>query len=175
MMVPNGWSPDGHLSFMDFRRGPTQVATYSASSRETKGLTALGAEALFTAEAQFSPDGKWISYTANGSIFVQPFPGPGGRIQISSSGGAQSRWSHDGARIFYIQPDKKLMEAAFDSRKGSAGTPRALFQTRIVGANFVLFQYDVAPDGRFLINSLPASSSPPLTLVTGWTASLKGR
>ena len=132
-----------------------------------------------TAEAQFSPDGKWIAYTAPGGgrtagdIFVQPFPGPGGRIQISNAGGSQPRWSRDGKRIFYIRPDKKLMEASFDPRTGSVGAPRVLFQTRIVASNFVLFQYDVAPDGRFLINSVPADSASPLTLLTGWTALLK--
>jgi len=110
-----------------------------------------------------------------GDIFVQPFPGPGPRIQISNEGGGQPRWSHDGTRIFYIQPDKKLMEARFDPRTGCAGVARVLFQTRIVAANFVLFQYDVSPDGRFLINSLPAGSSSPLTLITGWTKALKQR
>ena len=109
-----------------------------------------------------------------GEVMVQPFPGPGGRIQISNAGGAQPRWSHDGSRIFYIQPDKKLMEASFDSQKKSAGAPRALFQTRIIAPNFVLFEFDVAPDGRFLINSFRADSSSPLTLLTGWTALLKG-
>ena len=67
------------------------------------------------------------------------------------------------------------MEASFDPRTGSVGASRVLFQTRIVASNFVLFQYDVAPDGRFLINSVPADSASPLTLLTGWTALLNGR
>ncbi len=52
----------------------------------------------------------------------------------------------------------------------SACSPGAsvLFQTRIVAPNFAGWQYDVAPDGRFLINSLPSSNSSPLTLLTGW-------
>jgi hypothetical protein len=47
-----------------------------------------------------------------------------------------------------------------------------LFQTRIVASQFVLFQYEVAPDGRFLINSVPADSASPLTLLTDWTGRL---
>jgi hypothetical protein len=99
----------------------------------------------------------------------------GGRIQISSNGGAQPRWSHDGKRqrLFYIQPDKKLMEVEFDAEKGTASVPRVLFQTRIVAARLAFFQYDVASDGRFLINSFPSDSAAPLTLLTGWTALLK--
>ena len=168
MMIPNGWSADGHLAFMDLAK--SQLAVYSATDRQSRPLIAGGG-----AEAQFSPDGKWVAYWAppTGDIFVQPFPGPGGRLQISRAGGTQVRWSRDGKRIFYIQSDKKLMEVSFDPQKGSAGAPRVLFQTRIVAPSFVLFQYDVAPDGRFLINSFPSNNSSPLTLLTGWTAQLK--
>ena len=65
------------------------------------------------------------------------------------------------------------MEVAFDSEKKSAGVPRALFQTRVVAPNFVLFQFDVTADGRFIINSFRSDYSSPLTLLTGWTALLK--
>jgi hypothetical protein len=98
---------------------------------------------------------------------VQPFPGPGARIQISSGGGSQARWSRDGKQIFYIAPDKKLMAVSFDPQKQSVGSPRVLFQTRIVAPTFVLFQYDVSPDGRSLINSFPSDHASPLTLLTG--------
>jgi len=174
IVVPNGWTPDA--IWRSWISGPALFTCRLLRSRPSvQGLDAVGGT-----EAQFSPDGKWIAYLApggrpTGDIFVQPFPGPGGRIQISRAGGSQPRWSRDGTRIFYIQPGKKLMEARFDPRTGSASAPRVLFQTRIVASNFVLFQYDVAPDGRFLINSFPSGSSSPLTLVTGWTARLKGR
>ncbi len=169
-MVPTDWSPDGHLAFMDFSKGPPHVAIYSA---DRGAVTDLGEGA----EPTFSPDGKWIAYaSASTEIVVQPVPGPGSRIQISSSGGAQPRWSHDGRRLFYIQPDRKLMEVEFDANKRPASSaPRFLFQTRIVAPNFVFLQYDVAPDGRFLINSFPSDSSAPLTLITGWTGLLKTR
>jgi hypothetical protein len=83
-----------------------------------------------------------------------------------------SRWSRDGKHIFYIARDKKLMEADFDPKTGAAGPPHALFQTRIVAPNYVGTQYDVAPDGRFLVNSLPADRAAPLTLLSNRTAAL---
>jgi Tol biopolymer transport system component len=170
-MVATSWSPDGHLVFMDFAKGRPHLAVYSASDHRVTEFSAAGAE------GQFSPDGKWIAYTGTGGrsardIFVQPFPGPGGRIQISAAGGAQPHWSRDRRQIFYVAPDRKLMAVSFDPQKGSAGAPRMLFQTRIVAPVFQSSQYDVAPDGRFLINSFPSSSSSPLTLLTGWTALL---
>jgi len=171
-MIPNDWSPDGHLVFMDLAKGGlSNLAVYSASDRQVTRLPAA------RSEAQFSPDGKWIAYIASGGrateIFAQPFPGPGGRIQVSNAGGHQPRWSRDGSQIFYVQPDRKLMAVSFDPKKGSAGAPHVLFQTRIVAPTFALFQYDVSPDGRFLINSFPSDSSSPLTLLTGWTALVK--
>ena len=135
-------------------------------------------EALMAgSEAQFSPDGHWVAYTGDpGEVFMQPYPAGAGRLQVSNGGGAQPRWRADGKELFYIARDKKLMSVSIE--KGpqlAAGVPHALFQTRITGARYVYFQYDVAPDGqRFLINSLkPGNSNPPLTLLVNWTAQLK--
>ena len=170
-IIPNDWSPDGHLVLMNFAKGYPQLEIYSARDG---AVTPFGPES----ESQFSPDGRWIAWCGPrghlpGEIFVQPFPGPGGRLQISTTGGGQPRWSRDGKQIFYMTSDKKLMAVSFDSRKMSAGAPRLLFQTRIVASAYDYFQYDVAPDGRFLINSLPVGYAPHLTLLTGWPTLLK--
>ena len=172
-VIPTDWSADGHLAFMDRAAGRPALTFYSSKDHQVTRLPIEGAE------VQFSPDGNWVAYTLAGksvhaAVFVEAFPAGGGRIQICS-GGAQPRWSRDGRQIFYIAPDRKLMAVGFDLRKGMASAPRALFQTRIVAPDFALFQYDVAPDRRFLINSFPSGYSSPLTLLTGWNAVLKGR
>jgi Tol biopolymer transport system component len=42
--------------------------------------------------AQFSPDGHWVAYAASEfgrpDVYVAPFPGPGGKQQISMLAGA---------------------------------------------------------------------------------------
>ena len=89
---------------------------------------------------------------------VAPFPGPGGKWQVSSSGGTSPRWRRDGNEIFYVGPDKKLMAVAVNG-KGSTfevGAVRALFQTRLTALRY---GYDVSADGqRFLINTLSRTS-----------------
>jgi eukaryotic-like serine/threonine-protein kinase len=160
------WSSDGHLVFSDFSKGRPEVRVYSSSDHHVTPI-------VQGAEARFSPDGKWIAYVSMEGIVVQPFPGPGGRMAISKGGGAQPNWSRDGRQIFYIAPDKKLMAVSINPRDKSAGAPHVLFQTRIIAPNFVGTQYDVYSDGRFLINSVPANNSSPLTLFTGWSAQLK--
>lgn len=119
-------------------------------------------------EPQFSPDGRWLAYTEPGGagIAVRPVPSLQSQLKISAGRGAQPRWNRDGTKLFYIAPGKKLMAVSFDSGSGRAGAPTMLFQTRIVRAAIAGFQFDVAPDGRFLINSLPAGPL-PLTLLAG--------
>jgi len=164
MLQHPDWSPDGRLVFSDFSNGFPSLKVYSAADNQVAPF-AQGAE------ARFSPDGKWIAYAGSG-VYVQPFPGPGGRLEISGIG-AQPTWARDGKQIFYIAPDRKLMAVSFDTQHKSAGVPRVLFQTRIIAPNFFGTQYDVSADGRFLINSVPSNYSSPLTLLTGWTTQLK--
>jgi Tol biopolymer transport system component len=165
---PSSWSPDGHLVYGRPVRGVAMLFIYSASDGPSR-LLAEGAE------ASFSPDGRWIAYigqggvAGGGAVVVQRFPAIGGQIPISEPLGAQPRWNHDGTELFYIAPDRRLMAVAFDPATGSAGRPRPLFMTRIVAPNLAWFQYDVAPDGRFVINSFPSTTGSPLTLLTGWT------
>jgi eukaryotic-like serine/threonine-protein kinase len=167
--IPCDWSADGHLIFMNLGGGGPYPSLDIYSFQDKKSTQFV----RFGAEAQFSPDAKWVAYIGIPArqIIVQAFPGPGAHIQISNMpGSTQPRWSYDGKKIFYIQPDRKLMVADFDAVKRSSGTPRLVMQTRIAVTTFGWFQYAIAPDGRFLINSLPAGDSSPLTLVSGWPA-----
>jgi len=162
------WSVSGQLIYADFFEGLPVLQLYTRAGGETTRL-------MLGAEPRFSPDGKWLAYaeSGGGAVFVQPVTGPGGRINLSTGDGAQPVWSRNGREVFYIAPDRKLMVVEFDAARGSAGAPRVLFQTRIVASNYVGTQYDVGPDGRFLINSVPANYSSALTVVTDWTAQLR--
>jgi len=166
-LVPWHWSLDGHLAIATLDHGLPFLKIYFAADGSLKPFGP-------GAEAQFSPDGKWIAYigqggvAGGGGIEVQPFPGSGPHIPISEPGGAQPRWRRDGRGLFYIAPDRKLMAVEFDPRTGTANRATVLFQTRVVAPNLAGFQYDIAADGRFLINSFPASHSSPLTVLTGW-------
>ena len=131
---------------------------------------------------QFSPDGKWIAYQSNESgrveIYVQPFPGPGGKTQISTAGGSQARWRHDGKELFYIGLDDRLMAVPIqvtpNSQSVEPGVPIPLFVTRIGGAlqNFNEREYLVSTDGqRFLMNTVTdEASTSPITVILNWKA-----
>jgi hypothetical protein len=164
-MIHIDWSSDHHLLFSSFANGRPMLSVYSGQENPFTEIRA-------GAEGRFSPNGRWIAATG---VSVSPFPGPGGRVQISEGLASQPVWSRDGRYLFFIAPDKTMMKASFDPQTGQAGKPQSLFKTRIVSANFIGTQYDVAPDGRFVIHSLPADHASPLTLLTNWTAVLKHR
>jgi len=130
------------------------------------------------ARGQFSPDGKWVAYQSNESgqtqVYAAPFPGPGGKRQISSAGGGFPRWRRDGKEIFYITLGGQLMAAEVAARNGTleVGQVQKLFDGVRTGAGIT---YDVSADGqKFLVVDEGVSSAVrPLTLVQNWTAALR--
>jgi DNA-binding winged helix-turn-helix (wHTH) protein/Tol biopolymer transport system component len=162
--IPTSWSPDGQILSFGSRHGEVSLAL---SSPKTQEVTELG----IGVEGQLSRDGAWLAYVAQDGLVVQRFPASGARVTVAGAGAAQPRWSADGRQLFYVSADKKLMAADFDPVAATASAPRLLTQTRIVGAAFVGHQYDVAPDGRFIV-SVTANDAAPLTLMSGWTSKL---
>ena len=101
-------------------------------------------------------------------------PGPGGQWQISTAGGISPRWRPDGKELYYIAPNGMLMAAPI-VLKGTTlepGSPVALFHAPILGGGANpnnRQQYDVAPDGRFLLNLITNEAiAPPITLLLNW-------
>jgi Tol biopolymer transport system component len=131
--------------------------------------------------ARFSPDGRWVADQSNESgrrneVYVAPFPGPGGKRIVSTAGGIQPRWSHDGSEIIYATAfTGTLMAAAVNGRGPTfeVGVVKPLFKVSAGGAGSF---YDVAADGRFLVNSAVVDQPvtiTPLTVVVNWLASVK--
>jgi hypothetical protein len=96
---------------------------------------------------------------------------------VSTSGGTQPRWRGDGKELFFLGPDRKVMAADIKEAAGTfeAGTPRSLFDSRILLILNASTSYDVTRDGqRFLmITPIEDTAPTPLTVVLNWTAGLK--
>jgi len=118
-----------------------------------------------------SPNHKWIAYWARESgrdeIYVTSFPEPGRRRVVSREGGIRPRWSADGTELFFIGADGFLYATPVDTGESfSSGEPVALFDLN--GA----VSYDVAPDGRILVN-VPLPEPPHLNVIVDWTDGLR--
>jgi len=183
-VFPESWSQDGRFVLYSNTPGGSSTGTdlrVVQLSGERNASVFLQTPFNETA-AKFSPDGRWIAFQSNESgrneVYVAPFPGPGGKWQISTAGGTFPRWRRDGTELFYLGPDNSLVAAEVNG-KGSAfqvGTIRALFKTRPrLGTQAYGTPYDVSANGqRFLVNTLiQEATSEPITLVVNWTAALK--
>jgi len=179
--APSDWSSDGR--FLLFRHGDPQtgfdlwVLPFSGDKQPFPFLKTPFDER----DGQFSPDGKWIAYQSNETgrfeIYVQPFPGPGGKFLISANGGIQPRWNKNGKEIFYVSANSQMMAAPVnpspDGQSLETGTPAILFPVRIVdglGVSNNKQQYDVSSDGqRFLVNlDTYEDKTSPITLILNW-------
>lgn len=131
-------------------------------------------------DGQFSPDGRWIAYQSNESgrleVYVQPFPGPGGRWQVSTEGGAQVRWRGDGKELYYLALDGRLMAVPVGVISGpaiEASPPVSLFTPRL-GRGVQTSnrqQYIVSADGQeFLMNALVDDATrAPMRVILNWS------
>jgi len=114
-------------------------------------------------DAVFSPDGRWIAYTSDESgtreVYVRPFPGPGGKWQISTGGAKYPRWLANGQTLFYesLAPEDRIMAADYTSTGDSfsASKPRVWASLPMTDASGDV-NLDVAPDGkRFAVFPAP--------------------
>jgi serine/threonine-protein kinase len=144
------------------------------------------AEAL----AKFSGDGRWIAYVSNESgrdeVYVRPYPGPGGKVQISLEGGSSPQWSPVGGRLFYLSGDKMMAVDVTTGPEFKAGSPSVFFGGQAdfasVDLNLQTFlldrdnNYDVTPDGKRLIvikQQGDVSAKDELRVVVNWFEELK--
>jgi serine/threonine protein kinase/Tol biopolymer transport system component len=183
---PTDWSSDGRFiaySSTSPREGKPKIAQWLLPRFGDRKPYVLLQGEFNVGEGHFSPDGRWLAYTSDESgraeIYVTPFPVGSSKWQVSSAGGSSPRWRRDGKELFYLAADSELMAAEVD------GGP--IFQVGTVHSLFHLFLrtgpsrldlsptsgqigYDAAPDGKwFVVNSPPAGSPPPITLITHWT------
>jgi Tol biopolymer transport system component len=183
------WSPDGKfIAYNPVREGGREISVLSLFAKRGP-LTYLAKSNFFQGLAQFSPDGRWLAYVSTESgtfeVYVQSFPTPSGKWQISTIGGIMPRWRRDGKEIFYIGNDRKLRAVPVrPSDKGfDISTPEVLFEVPASGGGAAtallgrVAGYDVAADGqRFLFNVLvgeAANTPTPITVITNWTTMLK--
>jgi Tol biopolymer transport system component len=125
--------------------------------------------------ARISPDGQWIAYQSDESgryeVYVTSYPQPGRRWPVSVNGGTSPIWRKDGREIYYDSADHRLMAVPVGFGPiFTPGVPVPLFALRairVVGGGLG-WSYDVAPDGRFLVNTLIERSAAPLTVVLNW-------
>ena len=130
----------------------------------------------------FSPDGRWLAYESRVSgrseIYVQPFAGPGDRMQVSRDGGVQARWRADGRELYFVGLDRQLLAVSVGVSGGGRaidlGSPAPLFLSalRNVATGPERAEYLVAPDGQRFFMNAGGGEGPqaPMHLILNWRA-----
>ena len=177
------WSRDRQYILM--RRGTEATGSdlYAVPAQGERREVMITRSQADDTEGQFSPDAKWIAFVSNESgrpeVFVQSFPEGRAKTQVSTTGGAQVRWSADGSEIFYVAPDGRMMAAAvmFGEGTPAVSLPRALFQTYLATGTNVIgnkAQYAVSRSGQFLLNVAVEGASEPIIVAVNWMKALTG-
>jgi hypothetical protein len=121
---------------------------------------------------KISPDGKWMVYSAFDTgtfeIYVQPFPGLGNRVQVSSGGGGMAVWSRTKSELYYggaglpqmMVVPYTVKDGAFIPEKPRPWSTAKFSQT----APLALYGpgFDLHPDGqRFAVAPVLSESTEP--------------
>ncbi len=151
---------------------------YRALSGDTTPQPIAASSTAIETMPRISPDGRWIVFTTDESgrneVVVQPFPGPGGRVQVSVNGGTEPVWSRDGRRLFY-RGEGRLLAATLRPGPGFEVASRDTVLTdSYVFAGNPHANYDVMPDGKRFI-FLKGESTGEMIVVTNWDAVVRGR
>ena len=176
LTVPVSFTPDGRLLAYQVRNPKTAWDILILPMAGDRKPVAFAAAPYNETGPTFSPDGRFLAYQSNESgrneIYVQSYPGPGGKWQISSAGGTDPHWRGDGKEIYYRALDQKLM--AVEIRAGDsleAGIPQALFQGRVHIGNARNKFLPAGNGQRFLfVAPLGRESMTPTTVVLNWFA-----
>jgi len=181
------WSPDGEHLILTAGNGDLHTLALADDAEPQPYLTTDFAEA----EADFSPDGRWVAYHSNetgrNEVFVRPFPAGAGKWQVSTGGGAYPRWSLDGRRVFY-RTAEGVAEASVVANDGALaiGNAREIltgsFRGGLAGIlinNSIWADWAVGNDGDFILFPAPDAGADEthvtLQVVTNWFDELNRR
>jgi Tol biopolymer transport system component len=172
------WTQDGtHLVFAsrNTESGWDQWALPLTGERKPFPLVKTRFNDMF---GTVSPDGKYLAYFSDESgefeVYVQEFPVPEHKWQISAAGGRQPLWSPDGRLLYYRDALNSIMAVTVQTGGAfKAGTPQKVVQTRFAPI-LLRSHFQVARDGRFLVVA-PAGAEQmvPISVVLNWTSAIR--
>jgi len=177
------WSPDGRAIAYTVATFSTPPAIMVARLDGGQAEVFAGGKAP-AGSSKFSPDGRWLAYCSNESgrpeVYVQAFPGPGPKIQISNEGGTDPVWKRSGGELYYRNGDSMMSVDVSTTAPFTASRPRDLWKghyshgmSSSCGApGATSSNYDVTADGRrFLMikdEDQDRATSKEIVVVQGW-------
>jgi eukaryotic-like serine/threonine-protein kinase len=175
---PSGFSPDGRL-LACVQHSNQDVEVVIARVDGSGPPVPLGTGARNESYPVFSPDGRWIAYSAdmgNGNRVFVGEAGGGRRWAVSTGEGREPMWSRDGRQVYFRQGTQFFVADVQPGPQFAASRPRPLFQVPLAVESTSLANYDVAPDGsRFVAVQASPKKEPAreVVYVPDWADELR--
>jgi serine/threonine-protein kinase len=179
--VPQHFSANGQLLAFQWNNATTLRDIWVLSMTD-RAATPVAQSTRTEVAPRFSPDGHWIAYVSDESgrpeVYLQPYPGPAGKRQVSTDGGTEPLWSPDGRELFYRVGRRFVSIQVTTQPTFSLGKPQTLFEADYAASEFPLTSpgYDVSPDGqRFLVAKDVEPPPTQINVVVNWIEEVKRR
>ena len=183
---PMTWSSDGRWLF-GFKRSSSSPTwdIFALSMKDSSGIVPVVATPFHEYQPAISPDGTLLAYgsqeSSSGDVYVQAFPGPGGKWRVSTSTGGEPHWRGDGRELFYIDDNRTIMSVTVEPGVGGKppkfSLPKELFTAPVSRDVTIRNRWDVTKDGqRFLVVAVSSGTAVgPTTVVLDWLGRQQGR
>jgi Tol biopolymer transport system component len=175
---PNSFTPDGRVLVFTTKGKDTGDDIWTLSLDASRTARPWLQTPANENAGRLSPDGRFLAYNSEESgraeVYVQSFPGAGGKRLVSEGGGVNAIWSRDGRQLFYRRGDQVMMVEVEPGAALTLGKPVALFsgRYRLTGRDF-----DVSPDGKsfVMMRSNDPRTTTRLSVLLDWWRSLDSR
>ena len=172
--LPASWSPDGAWITIN-QLDPATAQNIWLLPSGGGALKAFYAGATRDNPGPVSPDGRWLTHVSDDTgrfqLYVQSFPTPGHRVQVSQSGAVTMWWTADSRQLLYLGDDMRTLWRVGVTPAGeglSIGTPVKL---GVLPPNIAWVS--AMPDRRkFLALAPERTGTPSMTVVQNWRAAL---
>jgi len=187
---PVSFSPDGRFLAFD-QKDPETGDDAWVLPLDGSGPSQPVARSRFgEGSSKFSPDGRWVAYSSDESgrpeIYVQAFPGPGPKLQISNDGGTDPMWRRAGGELYYRSGPRMMAVSVSTSPEFDASAPTMLWEGPYSGGSgsscgmpgVASSNYDVTADGqRFLMvrDEDVSAAGTQVVVVLNWAEELNAR
>jgi Tol biopolymer transport system component len=178
---PYSWSPDGKVLLYQDAGAATRQDIWMLSIEGDRRARPFLQSPAAEMDARFSPDGSWVAYASDESgrfeVYVVPSSGTGGKWQISTEGGREPVWAHNGHELFFRSGEKMMVAEITTQPSFRAATARLLFQGPYLRTPTICPEYDVTLDDLHLLMVQPSDEKPTtqFNVVLNWFNELKRR
>jgi eukaryotic-like serine/threonine-protein kinase len=173
---PYQWHPKGFMTSYSDVGMSYNVWLFSFKDAKTTPL--VESPNVNEMRGSVSPDGNWLVYDARESsrfeVYLDTYPPSGTKLQVTTDGGAEARWSGDGKELFYVNSATGALMVA----TVTPGKPPTFSAHRQVHAGPLDWgwnsshSYAIDPkSGRLILEIMVATNDP--TVLLNWQGMIK--